>query len=131
MVADRRLSGEDDVSFVEKRRKAFWTNLLRGAITTFVIGVLPSIKIIAPVGGGALAGYFQDTGTMDGAKVGALAGAIGAIGLNVLAPPRFFGLVSGDIGDGFFLMTVLLGFVVWIVTGAFGGALGAQLAEKR
>lgn len=131
VVADRRLSSDDEASPVGKLPKGFWMNVLRGAIATVVIGLLPLIQIVAPVGGGALAGYFLNAGTVDGARTGALAGAIGGVGLNAMAPPRFFGLVSGAVGDGFFLTTVLLWFAVWIVTSAFGGALGARLAENR
>lgn len=131
MTADRRFSSEDGASFVETPRKRFFLNLLLGAIATFVLGVLSLIRIVAPVGGGAIAGYVQNTGTIDGVKVGALAGAIGGTGLNVLAPPRFFGLLGGEPGDGYYLMATFLWFAVWITTCAFGGALGARLAESR
>jgi hypothetical protein len=82
-------------------------NALLGAVATFVIGVVPLIKIVAPVAGGAIAGYLRNTGVLDGAKVGAVAGIIGSTGLNFLAPPRFFGLFGGGIVGGFLLISIL------------------------
>lgn len=131
MTADRRFSSDDEAPFVGTRRKRSLVNVLRGATATLVIGVLPLVAIVAPVAGGAVAGYLQNGGVVEGVKIGALTGAIGGIGLNLLAPPRLFGLVSGDVGDGFLLMAMFVGFAVWVVPSAFGGALGARLAENR
>lgn len=132
MVAESQQRPSDDrkQSFAEKRRGDFWVNALLGAVATFMIGVVPLVKVVAPVAGGAIAGYLQNTGALDGVKVGAVAGIIGSISLNFLAPPRLFGLFGGGIVDGFLLISILFAFVVWVITSAFGGAIGARVAEN-
>lgn len=131
-----------DPSFTEKRQGDFWINALIGAAATFVIGALPLVQFLAPVGGGAVAGYLQNTGTGDGAKVGAVAGLIGAIpailvGILILGFFGLFGaagggaegLLGGGILGGFFLIIVLIGVLISTVASAAGGAIGAVVAE--
>lgn len=132
MVGERGGQGVEKLVPRDMSKRDFWKNVVWGAVSIIVIGALPLIQIIAPVGGGALAGYLQNSGAINGAKVGAIAGVIGAIVLNFLAPPRLFGLLSGGIGEGLYLIAILLGFlVVWVIPSAFGGALGGRIAEKR
>lgn len=126
-----RASNDDDRAPVRERRKGFARNALFGALAIFITGLFPLVTVVAPVAGGALAGYLQNAGAGTGAKIGVPAGAIGGIALDVLAPPRFFGPLGGDVGGGFYLIAIALGFAVWIVAGAFGGAVGARLAGNR
>lgn len=126
---ERRSPSGGAPSFVEKRRGNFWANGLLGAVAVFVIGAIPLVKIFAPFAGGTVAGYLQNTGTIDGVKVGAVAGIIGSLGLDLLAPPRLFGLLGGGIVGGPLRIAVLFGLTVWTVTSAVGGAIGATTAE--
>ena len=140
--SQHRPSGSGEPSFVEKRQGDFWINAVIGAVATFVIGALPLIQFVAPIGGGAVAGYLQNTGTGDGVTVGAVAGLIGAIpalliGIVFLG---FFGLIgassgtaegflSGGLLGGFFLIIFVIAVVVSTIFSAIGGAIGAMVAE--
>lgn len=107
-------------------------NALIGAAVTVVTA--PLLPLAAVVGGG-VAGYLQRGTTWDGAKVGALSGAIASlpallvvwfvVGIFFLGVDPLFGLTS-------LLATVFVVVVVGYLVGAgaLGGALGAYLREE-
>lgn len=129
-------------TFVEKRQGDFWINAVIGAVATFVIGALPLIQFVAPIGGGAVAGYLQNTGTGDGAKVGAVAGLIGAIpalmigilflgffGLAGASSGTAEGFLGGGLVGGIFFVIIIVAIIGSTIFSAIGGAIGAMVAE--
>ncbi|MFB6135398.1 MAG: DUF5518 domain-containing protein [Halobacteriaceae archaeon] len=107
-------------------------NALVGAAVTVVTA--PLLPLAAVVGGG-VAGYLQRGTPWDGAKVGALSGAIASlpallvvwfvVGIFFLGVDPLFGLTS-LLAAVFFV--VVVGYLVG--AGALGGALGAYVREE-
>jgi nitric oxide reductase large subunit len=107
-------------------------NAVIGAIATIVTApLLP----FAAIFGGGVAGYLQRSDLGDGAKVGAITGALAAV-------PAFFvaWLVVGFLllgGDPFLAVTSVFALVIFLAVagylvgaGAFGGALGAYVRRE-
>lgn len=109
-------------------------NALIGAGMTVIL----SFSGFSPLLGGATAGYLQRGDRAEGARVGALSGAIAALpflGL-ILVLFGFFGLFAAGSPGGAGLMLVfglfaLLFGLVWSVgLSAVGGYLGVYIAEE-
>lgn len=130
MVPERESSNSHGTFSNNISQAGFWMSILSGAAITVIIGILPLIQLLAPVVGGAFAGYLHHNKLINGVMVGALAGVTGGIALNLLIPPRFFGFLGGDIGEEFYIL-IIFGFITWTATSAFGGAIGVKLAERR
>jgi hypothetical protein len=114
---------------------------LLNAVVGAVVTVLLSFTGVAPVLGGAVAGYLQRESRASGAKVGALSGAIAFLPalLFLFVVMGFFALgpMMGGTGlpGGVELLVVVLIlfplFVLWHVgLGALGGYLGAYVREE-
>lgn len=117
-------------------------NALAGAAVTIVLSFTGFSALL----GGAVAGYLQDQGRGDGARVGALSGAIatlpfvllvvfvfGAFGLMggmMMGGPGGPGMMAGGFGVlafGLFLLLVL----AWNAgLGALGGYLGVYVGQE-
>ena len=107
-------------------------NALVGAVVTVLTApLLP----LAAIFGGATAGYLQRGDLAEGAKVGALSGAIAAVPavLLVWLVVAFF-LISTDPLFGFSVVFAAVLFVFvgsyLVGAGALGGALGAYLRRE-
>ena len=118
-------------------------NALAGAAVTVVLSFTGFSALL----GGAVAGYLQDQGRGDGARVGAISGAIATLPLVLLVVLVFgvFGLMSGmtvrggvggpgAMGAGFGLLAFglfLLLVLAWNVgLGALGGYLGVYVGQE-
>lgn len=107
-------------------------NALIGAVVTVITApLLP----VAAIFGGAAAGYLQRGDLAEGAKVGAISGAIAAIPavLLVWLVVGFF-LIGADPLFGFSIVIALVVFFFvgsyLVGAGALGGALGAFLRRE-
>jgi hypothetical protein len=118
-------------------------NALAGAAVTVVLSFTGFSALL----GGAVAGYLQDQGRGDGARVGAVSGAIATLPFVLLVVIVFgaFGLMSGTMmrggmggpgmmGGGFGLLAFGL-FLVLVVAwnvglGALGGYLGVYVGQE-
>ena len=118
-------------------------NALAGAAVTVVLSFTGFSALL----GGAVAGYLQNQGRGDGARVGAISGAIATIPFVLLVVFVFgaFGLMSGmmmrggmsgpdAMGAGFGLLAFGL-FLVLVVAwnvglGALGGYLGVYVGQE-
>ncbi|WP_210424037.1 DUF5518 domain-containing protein [Halorussus ruber] len=107
-------------------------NALVGAVATVLTApLLP----LAAIFGGALAGYLEQGDLAEGAKVGAISGAIAAIPAFLLA-----WLVVGFVllgADPFFALTTVFAVLLFVFVvgylvgaGALGGAVGAYLRQE-
>jgi predicted PurR-regulated permease PerM len=120
------------------------SSAILGALVSIVAGFLPFVSFVAPLLGGAVAGYVYRAGLRDGAGAGALMGvflaALGVI-LQILGPvlPAFpAAVVLGPWARGFGLgmlngiVAILVASAVLLVlVGAIGGAIGGALAGQR
>ena len=107
-------------------------NSLIGAVVTIVTAPLLPLAAIA---GGGVAGYLQRGDIGEGAKIGALSGAIAAIPAFLLVWFVFGFLLFGV--DPFFALSIVFTIVLFVVVvgylvgaGALGGALGAYLRRE-
>lgn len=116
---------------------------LLNALIGAVISVVLSFTVFSPILGGGVAGYLQRGTRMDGARVGALSGAIAVIPLVLLL---FFvfgtflfsipmtGAHTGAAPGGFFILFSLFVFgfgLAWVLAlSTLGGYLGAYLATE-
>lgn len=141
MLSDRRslhmgTTGEHrppdgtEPSFVDRRRGDFWINAVIGAAVAFVVSMLPVIQFLAPLVGGGAAGYLQNTGSSDGLKVGAAAGAISAIPVVGVLFVFFaffglFGITGGAEGFAIGGAFLFIGIVIVVFAILFNAALGA------
>ncbi|GAB3683872.1 hypothetical protein GCM10028857_12110 [Salinarchaeum chitinilyticum] len=114
--------------------------LVGGAITFFTGNFVP----LAPVLGGAVAGYLEGGSRRDGMRVGAYSGFVAFVPLLVLAfvISSIFGVlglgfglgvfgpggpglgIAGFVGALFLVLFVVLSFVYFVGGGALGGWLG-------
>lgn len=106
-------------------------NAVLGAVVTVVF----SFTGFSPLLGGAVAGYLQRRGRAEGARVGALSGAIATVPFLLLVAVAFgtFGLFAGGgFSGGLVLLPLFLVLVVaWNVgLGAAGGYLGVYLRRE-
>lgn len=103
-------------------------NAIIGAVVTIVTSFVP----FSPVLGGGVAAWLEKGDRTEGAKVGALSGALISL---LLLPLLFFGLLIApfDFGLTFLLMlfVVVLGAAYLIGFGALGGYLGSYVREER
>lgn len=113
-------------------------------VVSIIAGFLPFVSFVAPLLGGAVAGYLQRSGMREGAGIGALMGGflaiLGAV-LQILGSvlPAFpVAVVLGPWARGFGLgmldsivTIVAVSAVLLLLTGAIGGAIGGALASKR
>lgn len=103
-------------------------NAIIGAVVTIVTSFVP----FSPVLGGGVAAWLEKGDRTEGAKVGALSGALISI---LLLPLLFFGLLIApfDFGLTFLVMlfVVMLGAAYLIGFGALGGYLGSYIREER
>lgn len=116
---------------VEERPNTL-VNVLVGAAATIVAA--PLLPFAAIVGGG-LAGYLQRSDPAEGAKVGAMAGAVASIpafflawlvlGVFLLGSFSLFAITSVIAGVAF---AILAGYLVG--AGALGGAVGAFVQRE-
>ena len=114
-----------------------FTNALLGAVATIVLSFVP----FSPVLGGGIAGYLQRGTRNEGAKVGAISGAIATVpvvAVVLLAVSIFTIVPAGSDVLGLAIGSLVLGLVVFLVAGlytvalgALGGYLGSYLAEDR
>lgn len=114
-------------------------NAAIGAVVTVVL----SFTMVSPVLGGGVAGYLQGGTRKDGAKVGAISGAIAFLPFMLLAFVFFGFFMAGPMTSGGFgvpgapeLLVILFVFfpivLVWNAgLGALGGYLGAYFREER
>lgn len=127
-------------SFVDKRRGDTVINVLIGALVGFVLSSFA--PFVAQVVGGAVAGYLQQEGRGQGAKVGAIANLLSSIpgiaALFLVLPFAFVFLLGNDLAVGALLsglgVVTVLGLVVAsaafaALVGAVGGYVGAALNE--
>lgn len=113
--------------------------VLVGALVSIVAGFLPFVSLVAPLLGGAVAGYLQREGYRAGATAGALMGvllaALGVVGqlLSTVLPPFPAAVILGPWARGFGLgldsVVVLLvaSAGLLVLVGALGGAIGGWL----
>jgi hypothetical protein len=111
--------------------------VLLGAVVTVVTSFVP----LSPILGGAVAAYLRRGGRREGARVGALSGAVAAVPALALAALAFGGLSVVATAVGAAGGTVVLGALLLVATGllvtavvglgALGGYLGAVLVERR
>jgi hypothetical protein len=120
--------------FTNERRDE--PNTLLNAVVGAVVTVITAPMLpFAAIFGGGVAGYLQRSSLENGAKVGAISGALAAVpaflivwlvvGFLLLGFDPFFGFA------GLFALVVfvaVLGYLV--VAGALGGALGAYLRRE-
>ncbi|WP_276299582.1 DUF5518 domain-containing protein [Halorussus lipolyticus] len=107
-------------------------NALVGAVATVLTApLLP----LAAIFGGGVAGYLQRGDLAEGAKVGAISGAIAAIPASLLAWVVVGLVLLG--GDPFFALTSIFAVFIFVFlvgylvgAGALGGALGAYLRRE-
>ena len=107
-------------------------NALIGALVTVITApLLP----VAAIFGGAAAGYLQRGDLAEGAKVGAISGALAAIPAFLLAWLLVGVLLIGF--DPIFALTTVFAAIVFVAVvgylvgaGALGGALGAYLRRE-
>lgn len=126
-------------SFADDRGSGFWINALVGVVAAFAWSMLPLVGVLAPLVGGAVAGYLQNTGRGDGLKVGAVVGLVGTIPIVVVivVVMSFLGVVSlsegGLVAGGAIGVFGIVALVVVAVTNtavsAAGGFLGASMAD--
>ncbi|MFW6002842.1 MAG: DUF5518 domain-containing protein [Halanaeroarchaeum sp.] len=117
--------------------------VLSGAVVTIVAGLFPFVSFVAPLLGGAVAGYVQQSGLRDGAVAGALMGAflavLGVVGhlLSSVLPPYPAAVILGPWARGFGLaldsivVLLLASTVLLLLVGALGGAVGGQFVGRR
>lgn len=104
------------------------------------VTVILSFTGFSPLLGGGVAGYLQRTDRSDGARVGAISGAIAAVPFLLL-----FGIVGGFLftgammgggpgiagAAGFFVVLAFFLALIWnVALGALGGYLGVYLATE-
>jgi hypothetical protein len=127
----------DTTSGVPLRGEGFYVSALLGAVVTVVTSFLP----VAPIFGGAVAGYLHDAGTDRGTRVGAVSGVfaslpLAALYLFVLTVFVFGSITTGEVAGPTFV-AVLIGAVFLLVVlytvglGALGGYVGARYAESQ
>lgn len=116
---------------------------LVNAVVGAIVTVLLSFTAVSPILGGGVAGYLQRGEPMDGARVGAISGAIAtipfALFLWIVFGLFFAGPAMGGMGPemgipgafGVFALFVLLAGFLWsVVLSGVGGFLGAYLATE-
>lgn len=106
-------------------------NAVLGAVVTVVF----SFTGFSPLLGGAVAGYLQRGDRAEGARVGAISGAVATVPFLLLVVFAFgaFGLFAGGgFPGGLLLLPVFLVLVVaWdVALGAAGGYLGVYVLEE-
>lgn len=103
-------------------------NAIIGAVVTIVTSFVP----FSPVLGGGVAAWLEKGDRTEGARVGALSGALISL---LLLPLLLFGLLLApfDFGLTFVIMlfVVTLGAAYLIGFGALGGYLGAYIREEH
>ncbi|UPV75679.1 DUF5518 domain-containing protein [Halorussus limi] len=111
-------------------------NTLTNAVVGAVVSVVGAPLLpFAAIGGGGVAGYLQGTDLREGAKVGAVSGAIATVPAFVLAWAVAGFLFIGM--DPFLALTSLFAAFLFVLVagylvgaGALGGALGAYLRNE-
>ncbi|MFB6127683.1 MAG: DUF5518 domain-containing protein [Halolamina sp.] len=105
-------------------------NAVIGAVVTLVF----SFVGVSPLVGGGVAGYLQRRRRREGARVGALSGALATVptGLVLLVGLGVLGFdLTGEVGPSAVLLVVLLLLGAWNVgLGAVGGYLGVVVREE-
>lgn len=127
-------------TFVDRRRGDTLVNILIGALVAFLLSSF--VPLLAQILGGGVAGYLQQEGRTQGAKVGAIANLLSSIpGIAMLllfVPFVFLFFLGGDLAMGALLsglgLVVILGIIVFAavtaaILGAFGGYVGAVVFE--
>ncbi|AUX09740.1 hypothetical protein AArcSl_2115 [Halalkaliarchaeum desulfuricum] len=103
-------------------------NALIGAVVTIVTSFVP----FSPILGGGVAAWLEKGDRTEGAKVGAVSGALISL---LLLPLLFFGIVLAPLDFGFtfviMLFVVMFGAAYLIGFGALGGYLGAYIREEH
>lgn len=120
----------------EREGTGFWTSALLGAVVSVVASFVP----FSPVLGGGVAGYLYGGSRREGARVGAVSGAIAAIPVVLVVAIVFGGLGFFTVVENAFAATLvfvgmllLIGLlVVALATGlsAVGGYLGTYVREE-
>lgn len=108
-------------------------NAAVGAVVTIVLSFLPFAAVL----GGGVAGYLQvtDRDVREGARVGALSGAIALVPVVLLlfALGSVVPFLPLEIGAFSFVLIVVVLFtaaVYFLGAGALGGAIGAYLVDE-
>jgi hypothetical protein len=132
---------------VEFRRTGkTWSNAAIGGVVsvslTLVLSwpVANSIDLSPVVLGGLLAGFLQNRGTDGGKRVGIRAGAIGGLPVILLTTDAFrwagIGLLDGasllsGLGGMVLALTItVIGVLLAVVAGLFGGLIGGWLSKR-
>ncbi|UWG47905.1 Zn-ribbon domain containing protein [Halanaeroarchaeum sp. HSR-CO] len=117
--------------------------VLLGALVSIVAGFLPFVSFVAPLLGGAVAGYLQRSGWRDGATAGGLMGVvlavIGVLGqaLSSVLPPFPAAVILGPWARGFGLgldsvvVFLVASAVLLVLVGAIGGAIGGRFGNRQ
>lgn len=106
-------------------------NAAIGAVVTFVTTFFVPL---APILGGAVAGYLDGGDTNDGLKIGAISGGIALIPLLVVIPFVLFFFLFDPVAGlvvllfGLFVLAFLLAYTVGL--SALGGVLGVYLHDE-
>lgn len=107
-------------------------NAVIGVVVSTVLFLVPVVSVVAPLAGGATAGYLQKEGAGGGMKVGAVKGflmvvpslLIGAVATSIFVGIPIIGnLLAGSV----VIIAVILTFysiIVGIVGGLIGGIIG-------
>lgn len=120
----------------DRRRDADRTpnTLLNALVGAVVTAVTTFLLPLAPVLGGAVAGYLEGGEARDGAKVGALSGFVALVPLLLVVPfVLFFFLIDPVVGFGTLLVAALAVAFLAVYTVGFsvvGGILGVYLRAE-
>ena len=119
-----------------------FVNASLGAIVTIVAGLVPVVSFVAPLLGGAIAGFLQREGPRGGVAVGAATGlmltglSVALVALAAVVPAMPAAALMGPWARGVGLVgipggvpaLVAVSGLLLVVVGALGGALGGVVA---
>jgi hypothetical protein len=116
----------------------YLAGLVGGLVMLFAGSVIP---LVGHVGGGVVSGYLRGPDTKESAIAGAVGGVISALPLGLIfglfaVLGLIGGMSGGDAAAGLgifvFVGGIVLAFLVlYVGMGAVGGAIGAELSDRR
>jgi len=113
---------------MKQAESIFWLAVIVGFVVMLVLFFLPVINYLV---GGFVAGILARGGTWNGAKVGFMAGIIGAVIIGaviLLGGTIFLGLI-GFLGGLVIAVVLLVLGLMSAILGLVGGAIGGTIAK--